>query len=97
MACGILLSNCALTGSLHPSLGHVLNPWVQPYTAKPWGYAGAPGHPYAEEWWETVEGTAWKGWRSSEAYRKACDEAQARVTETALKAFDDRVRSARRF
>ncbi|KAL1711088.1 glycosyltransferase family 8 protein [Schizophyllum commune] len=40
------------TGPVHPSLVKVLNPWVQPYTAKPWGYAGAPGHPFADAWWQ---------------------------------------------
>ncbi|KAL1659986.1 glycosyltransferase family 8 protein [Schizophyllum commune] len=40
------------TGPVHPSLVKVLNPWVQPYTAKPWGYAGAPGHPFADTWWQ---------------------------------------------
>lgn len=86
-----------LLGLLHPSLGHVLNPWVQPYTAKPWGYAGAPGHPYAKEWWETVERTAWKGWKSSEAYLKACEEAKARVIEAALRALDEKIKSAKSF
>ena len=53
------------TGALHPSLAEVINPFVQPFTGKPWGYVGAPGHPYAEEWWEVSEKTAWKGWRLS--------------------------------
>ncbi|KAG8888582.1 hypothetical protein FRB98_007346 [Tulasnella sp. 332] len=83
------------TGSLHPSLGHVLNPWVQPYTSKPWGYAGAPGHPYADEWWETVERTAWNGWRTSEAHLKTCEEAKGRVIEAALRALDDKIKTAK--
>ncbi|KAG9014684.1 hypothetical protein FRB94_010531 [Tulasnella sp. JGI-2019a] len=83
------------TGPLHPGLGYVLNPWVQPYTAKPWGYAGAPGNPYTEEWWATVERTAWKGWRSSEGYRKACDEAQARVVELGLQDLNEKVCKAK--
>ena len=58
------------TGALHPSLAEVINPFVQPFTGKPWGYVGAPGHPYAEEWWEVSEKTAWKGWRLS-AERRA--------------------------
>ncbi len=58
------------TGALHPSLAEVINPFVQPVIGKPWGYLGAPGHPYAEEWWEVCEKTAWKGWRCS-AERRA--------------------------
>ncbi|KAF8746762.1 Methyltransferase domain [Rhizoctonia solani] len=70
------------TGPLHPSLAHVINPWVQPYVAKPWGYAGAPGHPYAAEWWETLEGTAWKGWKGSAEYEEMKRlEANKAVTE----------------
>lgn len=60
------------TGPVNPTLEVVLNPYVQPYTAKPWGYAGAPGHPHGEEWWNVVEQTAWKGWRASEEYRMLC-------------------------
>jgi len=37
------------TGPLHPTLAVVLDSYVQPYTSKPWGYAGAPGNPYKEE------------------------------------------------
>lgn len=51
------------TGPVDPSVAQVLNPWVA-YVAKPWGFAGAPGHPYASEWWQTLERrTPWKGWR----------------------------------
>ncbi|KAI0366202.1 glycosyl transferase [Pilatotrama ljubarskyi] len=60
------------TGALHPSMAEVINPFVQPYSGKPWGYAGAPGHPFAREWWEVSEQTAWKGWRSSEEFRELC-------------------------
>ncbi|CAE6437830.1 unnamed protein product [Rhizoctonia solani] len=58
------------TGPLHPTMAHVINPWVQPYVAKPWGYAGAPGHPYAAEWWNVLEGTGWKGWKESAEYEE---------------------------
>ena len=62
------------TGPVHPSLVKVLNPWVQPYTAKPWGYAGSPGHPFADVWWKTLERTAWAGVRDTALYN-ACQEA----------------------
>ncbi|OCH85037.1 glycosyl transferase [Obba rivulosa] len=54
------------TGPVNPDVAHVLNPYVQPYTAKPWGYAGAPGHPFTDEWWSVVDATAWSGWRRSQ-------------------------------
>ncbi|KAL1743630.1 glycosyltransferase family 8 protein [Schizophyllum fasciatum] len=46
------------TGPVHPPLVKALNPWVQPCTAKPWGYAGAPGHPHSGAWWEALGRTA---------------------------------------
>ncbi|KAJ3804964.1 glycosyltransferase family 8 protein [Lentinula aff. lateritia] len=39
------------TGPVNPSVEEVLNLYVQPPTAKPWGYLGAPGHPFQAEWW----------------------------------------------
>ncbi|KAF9232962.1 glycosyltransferase family 8 protein [Melanogaster broomeanus] len=56
------------TGPVHPSVAVVLNPYVQPYTAKPWGYAGAPGHPFQRAWWDMLEKTAWKGWKETAGY-----------------------------
>ncbi|KAG7093039.1 hypothetical protein E1B28_009333 [Marasmius oreades] len=38
------------TGPVHPSLSRVLDEYNQPWTSKPWGYAGAPGHPFASDW-----------------------------------------------
>ena len=56
------------TGPVNPSMAEVLSPYTQPYTAKPWGYAGAPGHPFAEEWWSVLELTGWKGWKACDQY-----------------------------
>ncbi|OJT07619.1 General stress protein A [Trametes pubescens] len=70
------------TGALHTSMAAVLNPFVQPYDGKPWGYAGAPGHPFAREWWEMCEQTAWRGWRSSAQFR----ELRAKKIEEAIAA-----------
>ena len=70
------------TGPVHPLMEDVLNKWVQPYTAKPWGYAGSPGHPFEAEWWDVLEQTPWQGWRSTEAYRQQ----RAENSEAALKA-----------
>jgi hypothetical protein len=38
------------TGPANPGVADVLHPHVQPFTAKPWGYAGALGHPLEREW-----------------------------------------------
>ncbi|KAI8984944.1 glycosyl transferase [Trametes punicea] len=69
------------TGALHPSMAEVINPFVQPYGGKPWGYAGAPGHPFKEEWWTVCEQTPWTGWRGSQERR----ELRARTTEEAIR------------
>ncbi|EIN10184.1 nucleotide-diphospho-sugar transferase [Punctularia strigosozonata HHB-11173 SS5] len=63
------------TGPVHPTATEVLNPWVQPYTSKPWGYVGAPGHPFAREWWEVLEKTAWQGYRNSDEFKGRCKKA----------------------
>ena len=48
-------------------MSSVWNEYCQPWTSKPWGYAGAPGNPFAREWREMVEETAWKGiWKDKE-------------------------------
>ncbi|KAL0949075.1 hypothetical protein HGRIS_009170 [Hohenbuehelia grisea] len=82
------------TGPVHPSLAEVLNPWVQPYTAKPWGYAGAPGHPFNEEWWAALEQTAWKGLRSSEDFRQTCRAQKVKAIENARKELDKKLSEA---
>lgn len=78
------------TGPVNPSLPEVLNPFVQPCTAKPWGYAGAPGHPHAEEWWAVLEETAWKGWRFSEAHLAYVASKREEAVEAAATALLER-------
>lgn len=57
------------TGPTNPAVQIVLNPWVQPYTAKPWGYAGAPGHPFGAAWWERLQKVpGWEDYRTSRAF-----------------------------
>lgn len=77
------------------SMAHVINPYVQPYTAKPWGYAGSPGHPYVDEWWTAVEGTAWAGWQNNEDRHSACENAKQKMLDEGraqfLKIVDSRV------
>jgi len=48
------------TGPVHSSVVEVLDPDVKPPTAKPWGYLGAPNHPYESEWWQVLGKTGWK-------------------------------------
>jgi hypothetical protein len=79
------------TGPIHPDLAGVLNPYVQPVTAKPWGYVGAPGHPYAEEWWSTLERTTWKGWKETSEFKAECSKAAEEMEKGALRVFRNRV------
>lgn len=74
------------TGPLHPSMAEVLNPWVQPYLAKPWGYAGAPRHPFEGEWWSALEKTSWSGWKESEEYKTL---KQAKASEKQVLAIEE--------
>ncbi|KAG6334449.1 hypothetical protein ID866_4638 [Astraeus odoratus] len=80
------------TGAVHPSLPEVLNPWVQPHTAKPWGYAGAPGHPFTDEWWQMLEKTAWKGWQTTPEYLEICEREIRIAQQKATEALERRLR-----
>lgn len=84
------------TGALHPSVAEVLNPFVQPYGAKPWGYAGAPGHPYADEWWQVCEETAWKGWQTSKEYREQRAQKMEEALALCTDAFRRKIREGQR-
>lgn len=79
------------TGPMNPSMAEVLNPYVQPFTAKPWGYAGAPGHPFAEEWWVTLEMTAWTGWRASGDFAQYRVAKEKEAMEAGCEAFRRRL------
>ncbi|KAF5378641.1 hypothetical protein D9757_009516 [Collybiopsis confluens] len=48
------------TGPVNPAVEEVLSTYVQPVIAKPWGYLGAPGHPFQAEWWEAAKKISWK-------------------------------------
>ncbi|KAJ7505294.1 glycosyltransferase family 8 protein [Mycena galericulata] len=74
------------TGPLHPSMAEVLNPFVK-YSAKPWGYASAPNHPFSPAWWSVLERTAWKGVRTSEGYIQLCKAKYEEAVETAKDEF----------
>jgi lipopolysaccharide biosynthesis glycosyltransferase/predicted O-methyltransferase YrrM len=82
------------TGPVHPSMSGVLNEYVQPWTSKPWGYAGAPGNPFKDEWWDVLERTAWRGMRQDEGFLKDCAEAQTKAREKGIEEFDRRIKSA---
>lgn len=83
------------TGPVHPPVEIVLNPYVQPYTAKPWGYTGAPGHPYEREWWEMVDKTDWKAWKETMDYNETCEKARMAVLENAREEFNRRLESSK--
>jgi lipopolysaccharide biosynthesis glycosyltransferase len=79
------------TGPVSPTLASVLNPYVQPVTAKPWGYLGAPGHPFAAEWWEALEKTEWHGWRSTDEFKDECRRTAKQAEEAGVVAFQQAV------
>ncbi|KAI0267291.1 nucleotide-diphospho-sugar transferase [Gloeopeniophorella convolvens] len=80
------------TGPTNPDVELVLNPWVQPYTAKPWGYAGAPGHPFAAAWWEVLqELPGWGDFRSSRAFEEFKKEEIEKALGRARAKFEDAV------
>lgn len=70
------------TGPLHPPLEMVLYPYTQPYTSKPWGYARAPGHPFAEEWLEVLKTTGyyWEYFNGEWKTRCGC-EMEGQITD----------------
>ncbi|TEB21393.1 glycosyltransferase family 8 protein [Coprinellus micaceus] len=75
------------TGPVHPPMDVVLNRWVQPYTAKPWGYAGAPGQPFAQEWFDVLETTAYQEYFEGE-WKEICKAEKLRQIEEAKASFD---------
>ena len=79
------------TGALHPSMTSVLDDSFQPWLGKPWGYSGAPGNPFAENWWEVLEKTAWKGIRQDKTFKESLIVAKKAVVEAALAEFERRV------
>lgn len=81
------------TGPINPGLVEVLNPYLQPCTAKPWGFIGAPGHPYAEEWWQVQERTAWSGMRASDQYRRLQEQNKEEAVRVAIQQFQEKVTS----
>ncbi|KAJ7057073.1 glycosyltransferase family 8 protein [Mycena amicta] len=83
------------TGPVHPSMAHVLDEYNQPWTSKPWGFAGAPGNPFAVEWRKVLSKTAWKDWFESDEYKKEVESAEAKSMEEGAKAFKTRVAAVR--
>ncbi|PPQ86581.1 hypothetical protein CVT25_006187 [Psilocybe cyanescens] len=71
------------TGPVHPTLVEILNPYVQPPTAKPWGYIGSPGHPYQEEWWVSLRKTAWKEVKSSDEWNNIVEDQKKAAIDVA--------------
>ncbi|KAJ7761498.1 glycosyltransferase family 8 protein [Mycena maculata] len=75
------------TGPVHPTMAEVLNPFVK-YSAKPWGYASAPNHPFGSTWWKVLGRTAWKGVQTSEGYIQSCKARYEEAVETAKYEFE---------
>ncbi|KAF9261236.1 nucleotide-diphospho-sugar transferase [Marasmius fiardii PR-910] len=83
------------SGPVHPSMSRVLDEYNQPWTSKPWGYAGAPGHPYASDWFEVLLRSTWKDWVGSEERKREMMDAEQKVIDEGLKAFKERVKVGR--
>lgn len=83
------------TGPVNPGMAEILNPYIQPYTAKPWGYAGAPGHPYSTDWWGMLAKTAWKGLKDSDEYESLCGIKREAAIQLGVAAFGEKVREGR--
>ena len=79
------------SGPCHPVMHHMLVPDRQPFHAKPWGYAGAPGNPFAKDWWDMLEKTAWKGWRETKEYREMREQTRLKILNAAIEEFDRRI------
>lgn len=76
------------TGPTNPDVEIVLNPWVQLYTAKPWGYAGAPGHPFSAAWWARLEKIpGWENYRTSRVFREYREKETEKAMERAKERF----------
>ncbi|KII96013.1 glycosyltransferase family 8 protein [Plicaturopsis crispa FD-325 SS-3] len=67
------------TGPVHPGMDAVLDPYNQPYTAKPWGYA---------------EGTEWRGLRESETWRNGVEAETAAAIQAGSVEFRKRVHAS---
>ncbi|KAH7098632.1 nucleotide-diphospho-sugar transferase [Auriculariales sp. MPI-PUGE-AT-0066] len=76
------------TGPVHPTMASVLNEHVQPWISKPWGYSGCPEHPFANEWWDVCEGTAWRGYRKSQHARLEREAGFKAAMEKGCRAFE---------
>ncbi|KAF8530790.1 nucleotide-diphospho-sugar transferase [Gautieria morchelliformis] len=83
------------TGPVHPSMSSVLNEFVQPWTSKPWGYAGAPGNPFSDEWWHVLERAGWKGIRQDGRFLETCTAAHNKARERGIQEFNNRVEKTR--
>jgi predicted O-methyltransferase YrrM len=78
------------TGPVNPGLVDILDPSPRP--SKPWGFYGAPTHPYAEEWWAVQDRTAWGGIRMSDEYRRMCEERKEEAVQIAIQLFRNKVK-----
>lgn len=79
-------------GPANPPAMYVLTvPAFNPPSTKPWGYVGARGHPYAEEWWDMLDKTAWKGYRETTEYKDTCERAKMKTWKLVEEEFERRI------
>ncbi|THV02638.1 glycosyltransferase family 8 protein [Dendrothele bispora CBS 962.96] len=79
------------TGPVHPTLAQVLSPYVQPPTAKPWGYLGSPNHPFQQDWRSIMEKTSWQGIRSSDTWKENTEREVQRSIQSAIDEFRKKI------
>ncbi|TFK45378.1 glycosyl transferase [Heliocybe sulcata] len=72
----------ALNKLQSPAIVHFTGP-VSPRMAQ------LRGHPYREEWWAVLDGTAWKGLRASPAWEERCEEEVERAVKEGTQRFRD--------
>lgn len=81
-------------GPAHPTALYVMSvPKYHPCNTKPWGYVGAPGHPYVEEWWNMLDKTAWKGYRGSTEHKEMCEQGRMKGWKLLEEEFERRIGS----
>ncbi|KAK6988601.1 glycosyltransferase family 8 protein [Favolaschia claudopus] len=78
-------------GPTHPSMSRVLDEYNQPWASKPWGFAGAPGHPFAVDWFRMLGETAWKDWFVSDEFKEGVEKAETDVIEQGIQIFRERI------
>ncbi|KAL0563337.1 hypothetical protein V5O48_018734, partial [Marasmius crinis-equi] len=82
------------TGPVHPGLTRILDEYNQPWASKPWGFTGAPGHPFAKDWYAALQKTDWMNWLASEDHKHEMEEAERSIVKEGLDLVQQRITAA---